>query len=1061
MAENILANYKHDITYINTEENTIGATTSTTLRTITTFNDANCIHVKKFGSDYAITDITNAVISNPRSDGGGVNQWRFNFYGWDGTTWTLMARVTDANGASAFTDVAAFSASKVRIELELLAGTISITDGDDIALTTDVDAPLTVYLSGEDNDMDGYYWYLSSSGSTYYDEDYKYGGYRHTEDGTLKYPYFKIQDGIDNTDSYHYIVTVLDSESYDEDIDLTLANLILQTALGQTATITRGIGARITREVIHDGNNSDTKYVGKSGNDANPGTYQEPYLTIQFAENNMGGLSYLNIMDSNTYSEQVDIDSAITIEPIYGHIPVINTLSSVNYLFIISVAGCNIYGLYFDGNGLSLACVSNNDNNTYTGTIADNTATNPTSTCLNLSDVFQGNILRNLCSVGNGIYVTDDAGAAVAGTIDSNICFNTLGTGIWVSGGTVANATTTISNNLCYNCDTYGIWINLAGNDYTGTCENNTMTQNGTGLYAGSTAGVFRNLISYNNTTYDLSEESGTVTVTETNYGTNDNCTIGVGCITTDPEFCKITLSYRFGISANSGAYRTDTNSDDMGTHFRIIEINNDNIEINGFNIDGQNFYNNAIFIVDSADHTDANIKWCSVYDFQGIAIDLYDDDTDTDAVIENCKIYNNGNGIKLAYGGNTIEECLIYNNIIFGIWLDYTGQIMNHNVFYNNQYGIYIESNASVLIKNSIFFKNSLYAIYSELSITVTYCCITDAIYNVDNTDSSNFTDNPLFVNINSGEEDFNIKTIEAGYSFDSPCKDSADDGYDVGAYLITRIVDEDDWKKYEFEFNPHVEWTNIIEGYSQFVDALAGKDNFGKDSKRMFVFDFGKDQQVSSETIRQKMEYFATLIKTRANGLTEEQTKFRIHFQPTSYLVAKASAVITTADNNIFDSGKSWIENQWKGFHAGVLYTSGVGSGTIDPVGKTLTIAPDPSWTNDEWIGYYFYYNGYYYYILDNDSDSLTLSDPNETLTVQAGIDWTIEKYFKIISNSENTLCVSDDDDELVAGTYTYYIDFIECKVFTSSFQYMQPRFLYTREHSKTGYKLIFQEV
>ena len=56
-------------------------------------------------------------------------------------------------------------------------------------------------------------------------------------------------------------------------------------------------------------------------------------------------------------------------------------------------------------------------------------------------------------------------------------------------------------------------------------------------------------------------------------------------------------------------------------------------------------------------------MKWCSLYDFQGIGVDFYDDDTDLDSSFLNCEIYNNGNGIKLTYGGNTFEECLIYNN--------------------------------------------------------------------------------------------------------------------------------------------------------------------------------------------------------------------------------------------------------------------------------------------------------------------------------------------------------------------------------------------------------------
>ena len=154
-----------------------------------------------------------------------------------------------------------------------------------------------------------------------------------------------------------------------------------------------------------------------------------------------------------------------------------------------------------------------------------------------------------------------------------------------------------------------------------------------------------------------------------------------------------------------------------MGSHFRIIEINESTITINGFIIDGQSQYNNAIYILDTADHITTTLKWNSVYDFQGIAIDLFDDDVNTDVTISNCIVRDNGNGIKFVWGRNTVEECLIYNNSVFGIHADHTDQTFNHCIFYNNQYGIYFESNTSgISIRNSIFHLNSLYGIYSEV---------------------------------------------------------------------------------------------------------------------------------------------------------------------------------------------------------------------------------------------------------------------------------------------------------------------------------------------------------
>ncbi len=231
-----------------------------------------------------------------------------------------------------------------------------------------------------------------------------------------------------------------------------------------------------------------------------------------------------------------------------------------------------------------------------------------------------------------------------------------------------------------------------------------------------------------------------------------------------------------------------------------------------------------------------------------------------------------------------------------------------------------------------------------------------------------------------------------------------------------------------------------------------------WAKAHRRGFVFNFSAPQ-VSSEELRLKMEYFSTRIRKRESNTVEEETKFRIHFQPTTFLETGTETIDSSA-GTITDASKSWTENQWKGFHVGVQWTAGIGTGTLAAIAKTLVVAPDPSWTNDEWIGYYYYHNGYYYYILDNDTDTLTLSDPLGTLTNEADIDWNIEKYFKIISSNENVLCLCDADGELPDGEYFYYIDFIQVVINRTDFGYTQPRFLYTKEHSKTNYQISWEE-
>ena len=138
---------------------------------------------------------------------------------------------------------------------------------------------------------------------------------------------------------------------------------------------------------------------------------------------------------------------------------------------------------------------------------------------------------------------------------------------------------------------------------------------------------------------------------------------------------------------------------------------------------------------------------------------------------------------------------------------MDYTVQVVNHNVFYNNQYGVNLFSNSgSIIYKNNISFLNSLYGIFSEVPVAITYNCIVDAINNIDISDASNIINEPLFVNTDSGDEDFHIKTTEGGFIHDSPCKDSSDDTpvQDIGAYNVLRSVASESYKKYQLESNP-----------------------------------------------------------------------------------------------------------------------------------------------------------------------------------------------------------------------------------------------------------------
>jgi hypothetical protein len=498
--------------------------------------------------------------------------------------------------------------------------------------------------------------------------------------------------------------------------------------------------------------------------------------------------------------------------------------------------------------------------------------------------------------------------------------------------------------------------------------------------------------------------------------------------------------------------------------------LNNDNIEINGFNIDGQEQYNNGVYIQDSADHVDCSLKWCSIYDFQGIAIDPYDDDTNTDFTVSNCKVYNNGNGIKLSYGGNTIQESLIYNNTVYSIHSNYTRQTFNHIVCWGNQYGIYLESlTSAVTIKNSIFAMNSLKGISSEVSIiaeSFTYNCIPDGVDNVDISHASNTTDDPLFVNTDEGDENFNIKVKEGApggdstYIHDSPCKDASDDDpvQDIGAYDVDRSIAVEYWRKYQLEFNPfNMNDVRKIKGNVNFNTASGALKRFSRANKRVFPMQWADDDLQSEEQINM-IAHLSMLVESEENQLTEDQVKVKMHLLPSQKLHEGTAATVDATAKTITEAGQSWEPNKYKGYEVGLIFTSGSGM-VIDSVAKTGTKA-GAGWTVNEWAGYKLYYNFDYYTILSNTATVLTLSDELETL-VSATIDYSIEKYFKISRNTSNVLYLIDADSELVTGSYDYYIDSIIVRSTANQFQAKQDGFIYQDFHSKTGYSYPVEEV
>ena len=1061
--EAILINYKHKKEYNNTPLNAVGATTSTTLRTVTAHTNSNCKYVRKFGTPYLIKQVT--AIEDPID-----TDMTFKVYALDGTL--LGSRL----GGGAFVAGATLATAQ-GCYLEVVAtGACTILTG--ITITTDVSAldfvcPAEVLSAGKTRRL-----YLSATTSTYYDSGYMYGGARHTPTGTSAKPYFHPQTADAALGGAFTIVTVWDSCTYEVEYSISVASTKWQAALGQTPTLTNGVGARVSREVEHDGNNLDTIYVGKTGSDiTGTGTYQLPYLTIGKAISKVTSiLKYINIIDNGTYAEDIIIEIGITIEPLYLRNPVLvpdisnecfKIKATTNPITISGITFGNLnrqyYGIYTDYISAPIGNI--------TITAINNSAilASPMEFCLFVFDgVSTIKINKNLINNSGVIQVYTISSANATVEINKN---NIISGGLFLRGASASSSLHIESNNNVINnySSGYGIYMNIntAGAIINGNIYNNVIYDCFVGIKVDKSGLVgtinpnFRNMIVRNNG-LDLSADTVGQTITESNYGTNSGFTIGAGCITTDPQFCKNTSPYKFGISRPSGAYRTDTSSDDMGAHFRMIEINNDNIEINGFNIDGQGQYNNAIYILDTADHTGTLIKWCSVHDFQGIAIDPYDNNVNTDVAISNCKIYNNGNGIAFSYGGNTVEESSIYNNSIYGIWADWTAQTFNHVVFYGNKYGIYFESNTSgVLIKNSVFSGNSLYGIYSEVNIIITYSDIMDAVSsNVDISDASNINVNPMFISLVSGSEDFNIQTIEGEYLIDSGLKDAGNDGYDIGCYKLLRSVANDSWRAHELVYNPrNIDFESSAIGLVKLTNGIAGLDTFAIDNKLSFSFKWNQ-RQYSDVTDRKKIQYLNGLLKRRAVETPDSETIIRLTFLKTQNL-ANGTGTIDAVAKTITDNSADFVEEEWRGFFVGVKYLSGTATGTISASGKTLAVSGSPGWTTNQWAGYFFRYGKYWYYIKSNTADTLTLSDPEDTLENESNISWTIEKYFKCSDCYQKVITVIDTADELPSGSYDYYIGFVEVRVEKPGMKWGQPRYFWQQENWKSGYSIEFQEV
>lgn len=1044
---------------------------------------SDTVYVRKFGEHIPFTSIDDLIITTPRSDGGGTNTWTWYFYGLksDGT-WEQIVDIQDANGAYTFNYGSAGTYLKMKIILHLDSGdTDALVDGDTILMRYDTSKTLLIYLSKEylstaDSVTGDITLYVSSCGSTYYDDTLTLGGYRATATGTRQNPYRTI-DAANTFVATSVInnICVLDSEKYDEIIEISKDDIFLFSDEGQMPTLCKDIGASRRVGMLSDGNNDNTIYISANGENStrlSAGTYYDPILTLDYHVNaHFTDSRYDNIVNivfiddtiqeatesywrvslevvESAYGVQTTIfQNANTIE--FSYIPSIRINNLIFYkknyyhcIYITEVdnTSVGIYNCSFNGFDIAIRF---NDKNNVSGEIAYCYFNNNTNSI----------VIKSLNDSGIVIYQN---------IIDNNIH---IGIYIDVSGGT---STMTVVNNLIIggvsNYNTVGIYHTQSDAGATDSTNyyNNTVVDCYYGIYFENTHSVtaaFLELIAYGNT-IDLYRTDQQPSITYSCYAVNapaaNDWTIGAGCTTSAPGFID-TVQKMYGIKRTGAAYKTTNSKNNMGINKTFMSIDlYSGLHINGFIIDG-NCQNEIGFLKNNInDKTGLIVENCDIKKFTGAGIDLYDDDTAHDAQVLRSKIYLCGTGCIFTRGEVVIEESIFYKNIYAGLDIAQTPYSLDHSVFYENENGIIRDDTVNSLsVINSIFSKNGI-GISSNIYTVLIYCIVNDYFSaTVDTSHESNILGQPAFINVDDDTEDFHLKKIANGYTYNSVGLEAAQDGYDIGAYLETYAQTEEWWKHYQLAYNPRlIKFGNSLKGYTAYENIAGASKDWYKDTKREFIFQYAPNQY-SAEADRKKLEYLATILQSIANGHTEDESIVRFSPLPEQGLY---SGTGTVSGKTIIDGSAIWNENEHKGYSIGIKFLSGTNIITTLTGGVATKTG---AFTGVDYTGYYLYINSRFYWIKSNDANNLYLSDPDSTLNDETVAVWSVEKYFKVEKNTSNTLYLGDDNNELIEDSYDYIIRFIECKILNGNFTYIQPRYYWQKETWKTGYQILLEEV
>ena len=1059
MPELMQIDYRKNQTYTVTANNAIGATTSTTLRTVDTIS-GDTAYVRKFGTDYLITQVTD--IEDPVDA-------NMTFVVKSKTTNTTLGSRTGGGAFSAGSTLSTAEGCYLVVEAD--GGNVTVLAS--ITIDTDVDAGGLAFTCAAETVDDGntLTLYLSDTGSTYYDSSYIYGGARHTPAlNDTRTPYFTIASAYAALDSANDGVVVLDSAYYTEQLTYNRATTFVLAALGQTPRIYNTIGINPYNTPSTEYNNTTAVYFNNNGSDiTGDGTWQLPYQTIENAVANRGSSSVVYGGTNPPSTPVTDVLSAdITVSAAY------NIESDHNlYMILQGTINCQYNDCHFQGieifggtEGIYMSSSGGGSTgvNIYYCKLYDTIQFNPIR-YLNFDNDGDINIKWNNISGSELSGIRFDISTHMPDniTIQYNLIHNNDERSIYFEvGGDGAGNTFTISHNFMYDnangSNPDGLYIGGADNDYTLVINNNIIDGMGNrGAYIANTPTAFtmdNNIISNNVVGIeDVVGETINYTCFYNNTTKITGATTSNNEITADPEYYDRTNN-KYGILPTGSCYKTDGSENDVGPIVGGVLISANSIIINGFIFEGNNLYSQAIYKTGSSDYTGTQIKWCTLQNYNGVVIDEYSATT-INSDIFNCWIENNAVGVSSYGNGIEMEENIIKLNT-YGVYNYGSNNEIIHDVFFNNTYGVY-NDNASVTIRDNIFKSNTTNSIYSSLPIITTYCCVVNSPNsNVDITDSTNFVDDPLF--IDAANDDFNVKSIENGNLFNSPCVDAASDLKDIGAYDVTRATSALDWRIYRLEYNPDtMDMQVITKNRSVYSDIKGDIINYGYSQRRVFPLQWNMNTY-TSETQRKKIEYFNQLLINSNNGLSNEETIIRLHILPTTFIDSGTSATVSSSGLTLTDSTKSWVEDELRGWYVTTTLESG-SNGTISASGKTLTSTG--SFTGDDYSGYYMYYNRVYYYIVSNTNDALTLSDGNSYLIDSTTASWKVVKYFRINSCYDTVLNLDDNDSELISGSYDWFVDFIQTRVQNPSFRYQQIGFDWTQEHWKGGYNLNLEEI